>query len=139
VCRWQPNPPYPTRTFPDRWTILLSANRNLWLWVKLTIPLDLLEEFRPIAVDRLVLELIRTNAIPRERFEHPADRPDAVYLNEAGRAQFVDRYQDLLQSRFRLAVGKHTTLRNIFLLQTQAMARVIRGEQERYVGYIPSL
>jgi CRISP-associated protein Cas1 len=87
------------------------------------LALDLLEEFRPIAVDRLVLELIRTNAIQRERFEHPADRPDAIYLNEVGRAQFVDRCQDLLQSRFRLADGKHTTLRNIFLLQTQAMAR----------------
>lgn len=104
-----------------------------------SLALDLLEEFRPIVVDWLVLELLRTNVIPPERFEHPPDRPDAVYLDEAGRALFVDRYQAQLQRPYRLPDGKQTALRNIFLLQAQALARVMRGEQERYVGYTPRL
>jgi CRISPR-associated protein Cas1 len=102
-----------------------------------SLALDLLEEFRPFVVDRLVIDLLRKNAIPRERFEHPEDRPDAVYLDQAGRALFVDRYELLLQSKVKLPSGEQTTIRHVLLLQAQALARVIRGEQERYVGFMP--
>ena len=100
-----------------------------------SLALDLLEEFRPLVVDRLVLELLRKSAIPRERFERPAERPDAVYLGQDGRALFVDRYEALLESKVRLPGGEQTSLRRVMLLQAQAVARVIRGEQARYTGF----
>lgn len=100
-----------------------------------SLALDLLEEFRPLVVDRLVLDLLRKNAIPRERFERPAQRPDAMYLDQPGRALFVDRYETLLESKVRLTSGEQTTLRRVLLLQAQAAARVIRGEQARYSGF----
>jgi CRISPR-associated protein Cas1 len=102
-----------------------------------SLALDLLEEFRPLLVDRLVLDLVRTNAITRERFERPAQRQDAVYLDQAGRALLVDRYEVLLQTKVRLPSGEQTMLRRVLLLQAQQLARVMRGEQERYVGYTP--
>ena len=103
----------------------------------MTLALDLLEEFRPFVVDRLVVELLRKNVIPRERFEQPEDRADAVYLDQAGRALFVDRYELLLQSKVKLPSGEQTPIRRVLLLQAQALARVIRGEQERYAGFTP--
>ena len=42
-----------------------------------------------------------------------------------------------MQSSARLPSGEQTTLRRMVLLQAQALARVVRGEQERYVGYTP--
>lgn len=100
-----------------------------------SLALDLLEEFRPIAVDRLVLDIVRTNAIGPERFEHPPDNPTAVYLDPLGRATFVERYQTRMRSGFRLPDGKRLRLRDIILLQARALARVMRGEQAGYVGY----
>jgi CRISPR-associated protein Cas1 len=102
-----------------------------------SLALDLLEEFRPLVVDRLVLELVRRNAITRERFARPAERPEALYLDQAGRALFVDRYEALLESKTSLPSGEQTTLRRMMLLQAQALARVVRGEQEQYAGYTP--
>jgi CRISPR-associated protein Cas1 len=100
-----------------------------------SLGLDLLEEFRPVLVDRLVLDLLRTNAITREQFERPPQRQEAVYLNEAGRALFVQRYEAIMNSKVKLPSGEQTLYRRVMLLQAQAAARLIRGEQERYVGF----
>lgn len=102
-----------------------------------SLALDLLEEFRPLIVDRLVLDLIRTNALGREHFSRPQERPDAVYLDDAGRTLLVQRYEAALQAKMRLPTGEQTPMRRVILLQAQAAARVLRGEQERYVGYTP--
>lgn len=102
-----------------------------------SLALDLLEEFRPLIVDRLVLELVQSNALPPARFGQPAERPGAVYLDAAGRALLVDRYEAAMQSRARLPTGEQTTLRQIMLLQARAVARVMRGEQAEYAGYTP--
>lgn len=100
-----------------------------------SLALDLLEEFRPLLVDRLVLRLVSTGTITRAQFERPSQRPEAVYLNQDGRALFVSHYEALLAGRVPLPSGEHTTARRVLLLQAQALARVIRGEQERYVGF----
>jgi len=99
-----------------------------------SLALDLLEEFRPLLVDRLVLELLRKNVVTRAHFERPADRPGAVYLTQSGRALFIDRYEALLRSKVR-AGGEQTSVRRVLLLQAQAVARVVRGEQQEYVGF----
>jgi CRISPR-associated protein Cas1 len=101
-----------------------------------SLALDLLEEFRPLLIDRLVLELINTNMITRDQFERPAHRQDAVYLNQSGRDLLVARYEALMGSLVRLPTAERTTWRRAMLLQAQAVARVIRGEQERYVGLV---
>lgn len=102
-----------------------------------SLALDLLEEFRPLIVDRLVLDLVRTAQIQRAQFARPAQQPEAVYLDAAGRALLVDRYEALLQRPAQLPSGEQTPLRRVVLLQGQAVARVVRGEQAQYVGYTP--
>lgn len=102
-----------------------------------SLALDLLEEFRPLVVDRMALELLGGKTITRTHFERPAQLPDAVYLNDEGRALVIDRYEAAMQQPARLSTGEETTMRRAVLLQAQAVARVVRGEQEGYVGYTP--
>jgi CRISPR-associated protein Cas1 len=103
-----------------------------------SLALDLMEEFRPLVVDRLVLELLRARQVRREQFERPDARPDAVHLDAAGRALLVERYEATMQANVRLPTGEQTPLRRVVLLQAQAVARVVRGEQAQYVGYTPA-
>ena len=99
-----------------------------------SLALDLMEEFRPLIIDRLILELIRTNALDRTQFERPPNKPDAIYLGQAGRALLIDRYEALMLQKVRLPDGTQTPLRRVVLLQAQQAARVIRGEQAVYAG-----
>lgn len=101
------------------------------------LALDLLEEFRPILVDRLVLELVLHQRITPQQFTHPPQHPDAVYLNAAGRALLVEAYERTIQQTATLPGGEQTTLRHVILLQVQQAARVIRGEQPHYTGFLP--
>lgn len=102
-----------------------------------SLALDLMEEFRPIAVDRMVWDLVNSGQIRRDQFERPTSRSDAVYLDATGRALLVKQYESVLQTPMRLPTGEQTPLRRIILLQAQAVARVVRGEQAQYVGYTP--
>lgn len=102
-----------------------------------SLALDVMEEFRPLLIDRLVLEIVSTNALTREQFERPPQRPEAVYLNQTGRTLFVDRYEAALHSKVRLPDGSQTPLRQVLLIQARQAARVMRGEQTQYVGYTP--
>lgn len=99
-----------------------------------SLALDLLEEFRPTLVDRLVLDLLTSGVMVRTHFERPAQRPDAVYLSADGRAILVDRYEKLLSTPVSVpGVGK-TPWRQAIQLQAQAVARLIRGDAEVYPG-----
>ncbi len=97
-----------------------------------SLALDMLEEFRPLLVDRLVLHLLTTGGITRAAFERPQARQDAIYLTADGRKTLVDQYETLLASRVDLPDGSKTTVRRALLLQAQAVTRVIRGEQQTY-------
>lgn len=99
-----------------------------------SLALDMMEEFRPLVIDRLVLELLTTGALRRDQFERPAHRPDAVYLDATGRALLVERYEAAMSASTRLANGDQTPMRRVILLQAQAVARIVRGEQAEYVG-----
>ncbi|NJL71861.1 MAG: CRISPR-associated endonuclease Cas1 [Candidatus Competibacteraceae bacterium] len=101
-----------------------------------SLALDLMEEFRPLVVDRLVLEVIGRALMTRARFERPSQRQEAVYLDAKGREVLVEAYEGVMQSRVPLPSGEHTLLRRVVLLQAYAVARVMRGEQEGYVGYV---
>ena len=102
-----------------------------------SLALDLMEEFRPLIVDRLVVELLGSGGLRRDQFERPPQRPDAVYLDGSGRALMVARYEAAMASSVRLANGERTALRRVLLLQVQAVARVVRGEQASYRGFTP--
>lgn len=100
-----------------------------------SLALDLMEELRPLVVDRIVLDLLARGAITRTQFERPATRPEAVHLTAEGRSLLIDHYETAMQAPMRLPTGELTPMRRVVLLQAQAFARVVRGEQEHYSGY----
>lgn len=98
--------------------------------------LDLMEEFRPVLADRLVLNLINRQQIKPEHFDI---RPgNAVLLNEEGRKIVLAAYQrrkqvevehPLLKSKTPLGLVPH--------LQARILARHLRGDLADYVPYFP--
>ncbi|ABY36570.1 MAG TPA: CRISPR-associated endonuclease Cas1 [Chloroflexus aurantiacus] len=102
-----------------------------------SLALDVMEEFRPLVVDRLVLSLITTGTITRSQFVRTqSEQPNAIYLTPDARKLVVSRYEALMKAPFRLSDGTQTAMRRVILLQTQMVARMIRGEQAAYEGVI---
>ncbi|WP_129628484.1 CRISPR-associated endonuclease Cas1 [Candidatus Oscillochloris fontis] len=99
-----------------------------------SLALDLLEEFRPSLVDRLVLDLVENQTLQPQHFEHPAQRPEAVYLSNAGRELLIERYESLLNSPVEVSGIGRTAWRQAIRLQAQAIARVMRGDIAHYAG-----
>ena len=68
-----------------------------------SLSLDLMEEFRPLLVDRTVLSLLRSK---RLRPEHATTSPDGegVWLNSKGKKTLVDGYEATLQRQVKGAM-----------------------------------
>lgn len=107
-----------------------------------SLPLDLLEEFRAPLVDRLTMAVINLNILEPEDFEERAggDGQDAtagagVRLKPDGLKRYLREYEKALNTPFRHPVtGEQTTFRRLFLLQAQALAKVVK-EGGRYEPY----
>lgn len=114
-----------------------------------SMALDLIEEFRPVIVDSLVLSLVNHGQIGLRDFQarrqEDADEEDAapqsaetqnarpIYLTDEGRKKFLTGYSQRVNDLAAApAAGQRTTFRRMFQLQSQAMARVILGEAGSY-------
>lgn len=104
-----------------------------------SMALDILEEFRPLLIDSLVLHLMETRSITKEQFIRPSTRPGAVYLNDEGRAVFLRTYENKLHQRIlypftsTMATMKSAqTWRRAIFLQVQQFARAVMEEKQPY-------
>ena len=97
-----------------------------------SLALDLMEEFRPLVVDAMVL-----SALNRQQFE-PADFESeplsgAVRLTDEGRKRFLRSYEQKKQSKFKHPVMKRQcTYREAFEIQTRLLAKYLMGQTEIY-------
>lgn len=125
-----------------------------------SMALDLVEEFRPVIVDSMVLGAINQGQFALKDFqaavraqpgseEEDEEEPSGtvndssgkavlpIYLTEESRRKFLTFYEERVTTQVVLPqTGEHTTYRRIFLLQAQGMARVILGEQPVYQPYL---
>lgn len=123
-----------------------------------SLMLDLIEEFRPLVVDALVLRLFNRRELAREDFEagleeveavwadadadgeRGGDRGDAhgIWLGETGRRVFFRawgrRLRDIVYYPPR---DQRLTLEEIMEQQAYHFARVLRGEEEAYRPFVP--
>ncbi len=102
-----------------------------------SLALDLMEPFRPLVIDRIVLAMLEEGPLHQDQFTPSTRHSGGVDLDSAVRALLIDRYETAMQTPTRLPTGEQTALRRVVLLQVHALARVIRGEQEAYTGYTP--
>ena len=97
-----------------------------------SLALDLMEEFRPLVVDAMVLSAINKKALTPEDF---VDEPlsHAVSLTDEGRRKFFRLYEQKKQSKFKHPVmGRQCTYQEAFEIQARLLAKYLMAETELY-------
>ncbi len=102
-----------------------------------SLSLDLMEEFRPVLVDALVLDLVNHHRVQSEDFEA---RDGGVFLQGAGRKRLIEAYQRRLEDRVAYPVGaervERISYRRCLEYQVRRLARVILGEEDHYRAFL---
>lgn len=95
------------------------------------LALDIMEEFRPVIADRLVLSLINRRQVSQKGFSKAAN--GAVTMDEATRKTVLIEYQNRKQdSVFHPYIEETVPLGLLFFVQANLMARHIRGDIDGY-------
>ena len=102
---------------------------------RLSLALDLTEEFRSFFADRLVLSLINRNEVAPEQFEKTAS--GAVNMDETARKAVITAYQKKKETVIQHPyVEKRMHLAILFHTQARLLARHIRGDIDGYPVYL---
>lgn len=102
-----------------------------------SLTLDLMEEFRPLVVDRTMLRLVTTGMLHPIDFTFTGRKERPVELGEALIAKVIDAYEQQVSSTIRhTPSGSQNTLRRCFELQARIFARVVMGERKVYEGVV---
>lgn len=113
-----------------------------------SLTLDLMEEFRAIIVDSLVLSLVNRKQITMEDFiirktipvkdyedmdEKIPQEDYPVLLTSGGMAKFISQYERKISQKLIYPPNGHRiTYRNCFEQQVRAFVRFLKGEEEVY-------
>lgn len=98
-----------------------------------SLALDLMEEFRPIVSDIVVLSAVMDKQITLEDFERTNQQNMPVRMSKNAVEKLVRIYEERLKERiFHPLANGETNLRRAIELQIRHMARVIQGEESRY-------
>ena len=103
---------------------------------KPALALDILEEFRPIIVDSLVLYMINKGIISLSDFDIQESPQRFVFLNESGRKKFIKQYNSRMNSLVKHSLfGYRVSLRRILETQMRLLGKVFTGELSEYRPY----
>lgn len=122
-----------------------------------SLMLDLIEEFRPIVVDALMLRLINRRELMPTDFESGEDEVEAVWTSEDSRSQAVETEtgpavwlsepgrrvffrawgRRLREVMLYFPRGERLTLEEIMAQQVYHLARVVREEEPLYRPFVP--
>jgi len=95
------------------------------------LALDIMEEFRPVIADRLVLSLINRKQIGKKGFSKAAS--GAVTMNDETRKTILTEYQNRKQDEvFHPYIEEKVQIGLLFFIQSNLMARYIRGDIDGY-------
>jgi len=111
-----------------------------------SLVLDLMEEFRPVLVDAVVLNLVNKRILRPTDFYRPEEREPAAFdfaetenpredlpilLSHVGMKKFITQFESRLSQRVLYPPrGKKLSYREICLEQTRCLARHLEGEGE---------
>ncbi len=100
---------------------------------RLALALDLMEEFRPIVADSVVINLVNTGAITGGDFIR---RGVGVTLSPEGRKKFLRAWERRLAEQVTHPLfGYRVSYRRIFEMQSRLLARHLTGELAAYPGF----
>lgn len=97
-----------------------------------SLALDLIEEFRPLVVDAVVLAAVNKRSLsPSDFTTEPVS--GAVSLSDEGRRTFLRLYEQKKQTKFTHPVlQKKYTYQEAFEIQARLLAKYLMGETELY-------
>jgi CRISPR-associated protein Cas1 len=99
------------------------------------LALDLVEEFRPVLGDRLVLSLINKRQVQGKGFTK--SETGAILMDDATRKTLLTAYQERKQEIITHPfLGEETTVGMLVHLQARLLARHLRGEMDGYPPFI---
>jgi CRISP-associated protein Cas1 len=101
-----------------------------------SLNLDLMEEFRPLAVDRPMLQLAVTGAIRPNEFHFTGNQKRPVELGEALIPKVIAAYEEQMKSIVAHPTSGNNTLRRCLELQTRIFARTVLGTRNEYEGLV---
>jgi CRISPR-associated protein Cas1 len=95
------------------------------------LALDIMEEFRPVIADRLVLSLINRRQVGKRNFRKAAG--GAVVMDEAARKAVFAEYQSRKRDEvFHPYIKETVAIGLLFFIQANLLARYIRGDIDGY-------
>lgn len=99
--------------------------------------LDLMEEFRPIIVDSLVLWLVNTRVMTEENFTRPSSPGKMVAITPEGLKKFIHHYEQRVQSEiYHPRTNGKTSYRRCFELQARELAQAIMEPEYNYKSFL---
>jgi CRISPR-associated protein Cas1 len=102
---------------------------------RMSLALDLMEEFRSFIADRLVLSMINLRQLGAKDFT--LSKSGAVYLDEKARKELAAEYQKRKQeSVMHPFLKEEMHIGIIFQVQAQLLARHLRGDLDGYPAFI---
>jgi CRISPR-associated protein Cas1 len=100
-----------------------------------SLALDVMEEFRPILVDTLVLDLVQRQQLTPADFVRTGRKERPIELSEGGVQLLLQTYEERLETQVEHPVsGDRTTYRRCLELQVRQMAGMVLGKVK---GYVP--
>ena len=100
-----------------------------------SLALDLMEEFRPLLCDPIVLNLLNLQILQPHDFQRTGDPARPVVMREDAVKRVIEKYEERVNATTRyvfLPQPMETSWRRIFELQVRQMARVVKGEDKVY-------
>ncbi len=98
-----------------------------------SLALDLMEQFRPLIVDPLVVDLINKDVVGPQDFARGSEKERPVLLKEGAVKRVIQQYEERVTAKVRYPLtGEQTTYRRCIELQTRQLARVVKGEATTY-------
>ncbi|GAW32202.1 CRISPR-associated endonuclease Cas4/Cas1 [Carboxydocella sp. JDF658] len=98
------------------------------------LALDMMEEFRPLVADSVVITVLNNRMLGKEHFEN---RFGGVYLTEEGRKIFFRAFQERLAAEITHPVFRYRiSYRRVIELQARFLAKVMTGELQEYKAMV---
>ncbi|ANQ54515.1 CRISPR-associated protein Cas1 [Thermosipho sp. 1063] len=101
---------------------------------KKSLLFDLVEEFRNILIDSLVINMINRNEFNQSDFIKK--EKNIVHFTEDGMKKFISKYEKWLGRKMRYHLdGETNYIRTIFQKQVRHYARVVLGDEDKYIPF----
>lgn len=102
-----------------------------------SLALDMMEEFRPILVDWIVLEMVRQGEITAADFEMTGRPKQPVRLTEGMIDKLIKQYEQQSGKKVpHVLAGGETSYRRVIELQTRRLARLVMGDVRNYEPFL---